>query len=58
MITTARSKADANFPGLRGIGFLRLAQTGDEAEVERDILRAHGVPGDLSGDRQPWRARW
>ncbi|OWK19359.1 hypothetical protein AJ88_45470 [Mesorhizobium amorphae CCBAU 01583] len=33
---------DNNFAGLRGIGFLRLAKTGDEAAVERDILRDQG----------------
>jgi CHASE1-domain containing sensor protein/two-component sensor histidine kinase len=34
---------DNKFAGLRGIGFLRLAKAGDEAAVERDILREHGV---------------
>jgi CHASE1-domain containing sensor protein len=35
--------ADANFPGLRGIGFLRLVRTGDEALAERDILSSQGI---------------
>ena len=44
--------ADANFPGLRGIGFLRLMRTGDEAEVERDILNvARDCEAHLSRDR-------
>ena len=34
---------DGNFAGLRGIGFARLAKAGDEAVVERDILRNHGA---------------
>lgn len=33
----------ANFSGLRGIGFLQLVNSGDEAEVERRILDEQGV---------------
>lgn len=32
-----------NFPGLRGIGYLRLAETGREEEVQRQIERDFGV---------------
>ena len=47
---------DNNFAGLRGIGFLRLAKTGDEAAVERDILHDHGVAHAVYPDTtQPWR---
>lgn len=47
---------DNNFAGLRGIGFLRLAKAGDEAAVERDILRDHGVAHAVYPDTtQPWR---
>ena len=34
---------DNNFAGLRGIGFLRLVKTGDEAAAERDILHDFGA---------------
>ncbi|MDX8513351.1 CHASE domain-containing protein [Mesorhizobium captivum] len=46
-----------NFAGLRGIGFLRLAKTGDEAAVERDILHDHGSPHPIypAATQQPWR---
>ena len=48
--------ADANFPGLRGIGFLRLMRTGDEAEVERDILKPQGIARRIFPETdQPWR---
>ncbi|WP_192182264.1 CHASE domain-containing protein [Mesorhizobium amorphae] len=47
---------DNNFAGLRGIGFLRLAKTGDEAAVERDILRDQGVAHAVyPATTQPWR---
>jgi CHASE1-domain containing sensor protein len=48
--------ADANFPGLRGIGFLRLVRTGEEAGVERDILASQGIARRIfpATDR-PWR---
>ncbi|CCV11125.1 CHASE domain-containing protein [Mesorhizobium sp. STM 4661] len=47
---------DKNFAGLRGIGFLRLAKTGDEAAVERDILHDHGVARAIYPDTTlPWR---
>jgi len=47
---------DSNFAGLRGIGFLRLAKAGDEAAVERDILRDHGVAHQVyPATTQPWR---
>ena len=47
---------DSNFAGLRGIGFLRLAKTGDEAAVERDILHDRGVAHLVYPDTtQPWR---
>ena len=50
-------KTDTNFPGMRGIGFLRLTQTGNEAEVERDIQRAHGIVRRIYPETdQPWRA--
>jgi CHASE1-domain containing sensor protein/two-component sensor histidine kinase len=47
---------DTNFAGLRGIGYLRLAKAGDEAAVERDMLRDRGVPHAVYPDTtQPWR---
>ncbi|TGQ45750.1 MULTISPECIES: CHASE domain-containing protein [unclassified Mesorhizobium] len=48
---------DSNFAGLRGIGFVRLVKTGDEAPVERDILRDHGVARQVyPATTQQWRA--
>jgi CHASE1-domain containing sensor protein/two-component sensor histidine kinase len=47
---------DNNFAGLRGIGFLGLAKTGDEAAVERDILHDFGASHPVYPDTtQPWR---
>jgi CHASE1-domain containing sensor protein len=47
---------DSNFAGLRGIGFLRLAKTGDEAAVERDILRDGGAAHTVyPATAEPWR---
>ncbi|MER8675749.1 MULTISPECIES: CHASE domain-containing protein [unclassified Mesorhizobium] len=47
---------DNNFAGLRGIGYLRLAKTGDEAAVERDMLRDRGAGHTVYPDTtQPWR---
>lgn len=47
---------DNNFAGLRGIGYLRLAKTGDEAAVERDMLRDRGAAHAVYPDTtQPWR---
>jgi CHASE1-domain containing sensor protein/two-component sensor histidine kinase len=47
---------DTNFAGLRGIGYLRLAKAGDEATIERDMLRDRGVPHAVYPDTvQPWR---
>ncbi|TGQ57541.1 histidine kinase [Mesorhizobium sp. M1C.F.Ca.ET.193.01.1.1] len=48
---------DDNFAGLRGIGFLRLAKTGDEAAVERDILHDHGSAHPIypAATLQSWR---
>ncbi|MER9004613.1 CHASE domain-containing protein [Mesorhizobium sp. M0025] len=47
---------DNNFAGLRGIGYLRLAKTGDEAAVERDMLRDRGAAHTIYPDTtQPWR---
>ncbi|TIS69292.1 MAG: histidine kinase, partial [Mesorhizobium sp.] len=48
---------DDNFAGLRGIGFLRLAKAGDEATLERDILRARGSahPVYPAITQQQWR---
>lgn len=47
---------DSNFAGLRGIGYLRLVKTGDEAAVERDLLRDRGVPHAVYPDTaQSWR---
>ena len=52
---TALDIAD-NFAGLRGIGFLRLAKTGDEAAVERDILHDHGTAHPVYPETtQQWR---
>ncbi|RUW37750.1 CHASE domain-containing protein [Mesorhizobium sp. M1E.F.Ca.ET.041.01.1.1] len=47
-----------NFAGLRGVGFLRLAKTGDGAAVERDILRDHGSAHPIypATTQQQWRA--
>ncbi|MDX8467232.1 CHASE domain-containing protein [Mesorhizobium sp. VK23B] len=46
-----------NFAGLRGVGFLRLAKTGDEAAVERDILHDRGSAHPIypATTQQPWR---
>ncbi|MGX9142899.1 CHASE domain-containing protein [Mesorhizobium sp. 128a] len=47
---------DTNFAGMRGIGYLRLAKAGDEAAVERDMLRDRGVPHTVYPDTaQSWR---
>ncbi|TPI25418.1 histidine kinase [Mesorhizobium sp. B3-1-6] len=47
---------DDSFAGLRGIGFLRLAKTGDEAAVERDILHDHGSAHPIyPATTQQWR---
>ncbi|MER9452435.1 CHASE domain-containing protein [Mesorhizobium sp. M0478] len=47
---------DNNFAGLRGIGYLRLAKTGDEAAVERDMLLDRGAAHTVYPDTtQPWR---
>ncbi|MER9575000.1 CHASE domain-containing protein [Mesorhizobium sp. M0189] len=47
---------DNNFAGLRGIGFLRLAKTENEAAVERDILHDHGASHPIYPDTNlPWR---
>ncbi|CCV04967.1 CHASE domain protein [Mesorhizobium metallidurans STM 2683] len=47
---------DKNFAGLRGIGFLRLAKTGDEAAIERDVLHDHGTAHAIYPDTTlPWR---
>ncbi len=47
---------DTNFAGLRGIGYLRLAKAGDEAAVERDMLRDRGTARTVYPDTtQPWR---
>lgn len=47
---------DSNFAGLRGIGYLRLTKAGDEAAVERDMLRDRGVPHAVYPDTaQSWR---
>lgn len=48
---------DGNFAGLRGIGFLRLVKTGDEAAAERDIVRNHGAAHPVyPGPALAWRA--
>ena len=50
-------KTDTNFPGMRGIGFLRLMRTGNEAEVERDIQRRTALSRRIYPETdQPWRA--
>lgn len=48
---------DGNFAGLRGIGFLKLVKTGDEALAQRDIQRNHGreMPVYPDQTQQPWR---
>ncbi|TRC98020.1 histidine kinase [Mesorhizobium sp. WSM4303] len=47
---------DTNFAGLRGIGYLRLVKAGDEAAVERDMLRDRSVPHAIYPDTaQSWR---
>jgi CHASE1-domain containing sensor protein len=49
--------ADANFPGLRGIGYVRLMRTGSEAEAEREILRLQGIARHIYPETdQAWRA--
>jgi CHASE1-domain containing sensor protein len=48
---------DRKFPGLRGIGYLRMVRTGDEDAAERDIVKAHGVERGIYPDTdQEWRA--
>jgi len=48
---------DRNFPGLRGIGYVRMVRTGQEADAERDIVKAHGVERGIYPDTdQEWRA--
>ncbi len=50
-------QVDENFPGLRGIGFLRLAETGKEEDVERQIERDFGAARPLFPDTgELWRA--
>ncbi|AZN96580.1 histidine kinase [Mesorhizobium sp. M9A.F.Ca.ET.002.03.1.2] len=46
-----------NFAGLRGIGFLRLVRTGDEATVERAILHDYGASHVIypATTTLPWR---
>lgn len=34
---------DRNYPGLRGIGFIRLIKPGDEADVEGELVREFGI---------------
>lgn len=34
---------DKNFPGLRGMGYLRMVPTGREEDAERDIVKAQGI---------------
>ena len=42
--------------GNRGIGFLRLVRTGEEAGVERDILASQGIARRIFPDTdRPWR---
>lgn len=47
---------EKNFNGLRGIGFLRLIETGDEAVAVQEIERNHGETLSIYPDTdQPWR---
>ncbi|WP_202332936.1 CHASE domain-containing protein [Mesorhizobium sp. L-8-3] len=47
---------EKSFTGLRGIGFLRLVKTGDEAVVVRDMERDHGRILPIQPDTdQAWR---
>lgn len=49
-------QVDENFPGLRGIGFLRLAETGKEEEVQRQIERDFGAARPLFPETgESWR---
>jgi CHASE1-domain containing sensor protein len=48
---------DRKFPGLRGIGYLRMVRTGHEDDAERDIVKAQGVERGIYPDTdQDWRA--
>jgi CHASE1-domain containing sensor protein len=47
---------DGNFAGLRGIGFLKLVRTGDEAVAERAIKQEHGIDRAVyPATTQQWR---
>jgi CHASE1-domain containing sensor protein len=47
---------DRNFPGLRGIGYLKLVRTGDEEDAERDIVKAQGAERGIYPETdQEWR---
>jgi CHASE1-domain containing sensor protein len=45
-----------NYPGLRGIGYLRMIPTGKEQDAERDIVKAQGIErGIYPATNQEWR---
>jgi len=47
---------DKNFPGLRGIGYLRMVPTGKEEDAERDIVKAQGIERPVfPATDQAWR---
>jgi CHASE1-domain containing sensor protein len=47
---------DRNFPGLRGIGYLKMVRTGHEEDAERDIVKAQGVERGIYPETdQEWR---
>lgn len=48
---------ERNFGGLRGIGYLRLVRTGQEENIEREIVKAQGMERGIYPDTdQAWRA--
>lgn len=47
---------DKNFPGLRGIGYLRLVPAGKEDDAQRDIVKAQGIDLKIFPETdQAWR---
>lgn len=48
---------ESNFKGLRGVGFIGLSRTGDEAEIERKTAAIHGSARPIyPQSKEVWRA--
>jgi CHASE1-domain containing sensor protein/two-component sensor histidine kinase len=48
---------ESNFKGLRGVGFIGLARSGDEAEIEQKIASIYGSPRPIHPESsEAWRA--